>query len=121
MKYMEKDMRKWENCNAFIGYGSKGSSTEYYRTVIWPRISKKINTGWQEGDVIGISVNGNRPGRMKAPWGLIENAASVEGIAFITDKKKDRERTYNIGEREVAAFLKSLYFEEIEDGFWTLL
>jgi hypothetical protein len=117
-KYFAKDMNKWALCNAFIGYGSVGSSTEYYRTEVWPSLGK-VNGDFKEGDLIGISVNGSRPKRINPPWHIIDEAIEVGGVGFITDVKKDRNRSYNIGEREVAAYLECRGFYEIADGLWT--
>ena len=116
-KYLNKDMNKWNKCNSFIGYGAVGSSTEHYRTKVWPSMGR-VNGGFREGDVVGISVNGNRPNRVSAPWHLIDEAIAAGDVGFITDIKSDRDRSYNIGEREVAAYLQCRGFDEIEEGYW---
>jgi len=117
-KYREKDAKKFAGITKFIGRGSWVSSTHKYAQVL----NGIANTGEYElYDVVGISVEGNRKNRLTFNKNEILAAIKAE-VAFITDKPSDRTRPYNIGEREVAAFLQEHGYQEIEaDGFWQLV
>lgn len=109
MSYADKDAKKAKHATQFIGRGTPGSSTEKYR-LQW---GDKANTGkYTENDIVFISVNGNRPGRVLPDLVLIEKAARA-GALLITDSPYHRNRSYNIGEREVAAHLQKLGCKEI--------
>jgi len=44
--------------------------------------------------------------------------AAAAGVTFITDSPYDRGRGYNIGERELAEWLKMNRYQEVEPGIW---
>jgi len=113
--YLAKDQIKADKATKFIGKGSKGSSTEQYAK----DFRSKANTGdYSKDDVVFISVNGNRAGRVKPDFAEIDKAISA-GATLITDKVSDRNRTFNIGEREVATYLTSKgYVENNGNGIW---
>lgn len=117
--YADKDARKAKIATQFIGYGAKGSSTDNYR-VQW---GAKANTGmYNEDDRVFVSVNGNRPNRVLPPKELIEKAVKA-GAVIITDNPYHRNRSYNVGEREVAELLKSLGCFEMASfhmSLWTI-
>jgi hypothetical protein len=119
MSYADKDARKAKAATQFIGYGTPGSSTERYR-VQW---GSKANTGmYNDSDVVFVSVNGNRPHRVHPPLELITKAVKANAV-IITDNPYHRQREYNVGEREVAAHLKSLGCFEVAHyhmSIWTL-
>jgi len=111
--YGKKDLDKFRNCTKLISRGVKGSASDRYSE------HPLANTGqYHENDVVGISVNGKRNGRIGFDKDeIILATKSVKG--FVTDNFFDRSREFNIGEREVAVFLESLGYHEYEDtGKW---
>lgn len=115
-KYGLKDQRKSDKATQFIGLGSKGSSTNRYR-IDW---KKKANTGvYTEDDVIFVSINGERTNgiKLEAIKSLLDLAIAA-GAIFITDRPIDRNRDYNIGERELAEYLDKNGYTETEEGRW---
>ena len=112
--YTTKDQLKANQANKFIGLGSERSSTNAYRIAY----GNMANTGkYNITDVVFISAEGNRNGRLKPPYNELDKAIKVH-VTFITDKYADRQRPYNIGEREVAAYLMSKGYVEHLDGIW---
>jgi len=114
-RFLAKDQEKADNANKFIGQGTAGSSTEDYRK----SYGQKANCGnYDSGDVVFISTNGNRPGRI--PFDKAEVALAIKAQAIlITDKVHHRNRPYNIGEREVAKFLQEHGYMEVGGiGYW---
>ena len=118
-KYGEKDARKASKANKFIGFGCVGSSTERYRTGLPVDV---VNTSeYVASDVVFVSINGDRPGRLGTGYMPILNQlalAKKAGVTFITDIPYDRNRAYNIGEREVAALLCAWGYIEVAPGTW---
>lgn len=114
--YTRKDQLKADQANKFIGRGSPRSSTNAYRIAYGDKANCDVYT---EDDIVFISAEGNRKGRLDPPWELID-AAAKEWVTFLTDKPEDRERAYNIGERKVAEYLKQLDYIEIAPGVWNL-
>lgn len=114
MDYLEKDMQKSKLATKFIGRGCEGSSTEKYR-IMW---KDKANCGeYNFDDIVFISANGNRINRIKPDFDEIQlaiNAGSIIIIASIFH----RERSYNIGEREVAKYLGLKGYFEFSSGKW---
>lgn len=77
------------------------SSTERYRLAA----GELANCGaYDPADVVFVSAEGNRTGRKDPPWDEIDKAIAV-GVTFITDDAPNRERPYNVGERQVADYL----------------
>lgn len=110
--YQLKDAQKFMECNKLIsrGIGSSGWYAEICRN--------QCNVGvYDAQDCVGISVNGNRKGRVKADEVEILKAAEA-GVTFVTDNAYHRSRQFNVGEREVAALLKQIGYEEIGRGLW---
>ena len=97
-----KDQAKADFCTCFIGRGSALSSTEAYRIAC----GKHSNKGrYCSSDVVFVSAEGARSGRLSV--NLIELEKAVLAHAWIvTDSPANRERAYNVGEREVAEFLE---------------
>lgn len=101
--YWAKDQFKAARCNKYIGQGTAKSSTQYYADNLPEDI---VNCGWYEqSDIVFISVEGNRAGRLLFDEDEI-NIAIQAGAKFITDNKANRNRDYNVGERELAKFLE---------------
>jgi hypothetical protein len=112
MSYRDKDAQKSRFATQFIGRGAPGSSTDLYRKQWEAR--GLANTGeYRIYDMVFISVNGNRQGRIKPDLELIRKAVEA-GATLITDNRYHRNRPYNVGEREVAEFLLSLECVEVE-------
>ena len=112
--YLAKDQAKSDRANKFIGHGSPRSSTNAYRQA-W---GDRANVGqYGPEDIVFISAEGNRGGRLRPHFEEISKA--IAGKArIITDVAADRNRPYNIGEREVAEFLTRNGYIEIRDGQW---
>lgn len=117
--YWEKDATKASKANKFIGFGAKKSSTEYYRVGI---TNGYVNCGeYTSEDVVFVSVNGERPNRVKVtdPTFWNELALAIDAnVMFITDTPADRARYYNVGERELAVQLAFNGYEETRPGIW---
>lgn len=113
--YTVKDQLKADVSNKFIGRGSASSSTAQYARDYGPMANTRSYTS---EDVVFISAEGNRPGRIGINKAEIELAAEC-GVMFMTDGDLDRRRPYNIGEREVQRFLKTLKYEDNGTGIWT--
>lgn len=114
-QYTSKDQLKADKATKFIGEGAANSSTAQYAK----DAGDKANTGkYTKNDVVFISVNGARANR-QAP-NLVEIQKAIDaGATILTDKLSDRERSFNVGEREVAAHLtKNGYVEEGNTGVW---
>jgi hypothetical protein len=110
--YAKKDIKKFWKCTKLISKGVKGSSSFYYSR------HPKANIGnYNEKDIVGISVNGKRFGRLKFDKQQIDEAIKAN-VCFVTDNPYDRNRDYNIGEREVADYLTKNGYKETNPGFW---
>ena len=106
--YRFKDARKFRDVTKFIGHGSPGSSTDLYAKAL-----KSIaNLGeYTSDDIVGVSVNGNRRGRVHFNTKELQLAVQARAT-IITDAGWDRTRPFNIGEREVAEFLIAMGYKE---------
>ena len=67
--------------------------------------------------MVFISAEGDRVGRLDPNFTEIALAISASAT-FVTDDKQNRERPYNVGERQVAEFLIDHNYEEVKPGFW---
>lgn len=113
--YLTKDQLKSDQANKFIGRGSSRSSTHQY-SLDW---GARANCGnYIPQDVVFVSAEGNRSGRVKPDLNELTKAV-IAGVTFITDQLADRNRPYNVGEREVAGFLASQGYRETSPGRWT--
>ena len=102
-KYTPKDQKKADKATAFIGAGVAGSSTaSYVEDAIKEGIP--VNSGkYTADDVVFVSTNGKRSGRI--PADLVEIGKAVAaGATILTDAVVTE---FNTGEREVADFLTS--------------
>lgn len=108
--YASKDQAKANEANKFIGVGAYGSSTYAYARSIDPAV---VNCGaYVETDRVFVSVNGARRVRIGINAILLELRLATEAKAVIlADGPQDRNRPYNIGERELAEFLLSRGYE----------
>jgi hypothetical protein len=112
--WFAKDQAKARQADLFIGRGSPASSTEAYRAAAGSRANIGI---YRVTDVVFISAEGARRGRVPPDFAEIAKAVAA-GVTFITDSPADRARSYNVGEREVAAFLTDHDYHEIAPGRW---
>ena len=118
MNYQSKDFEKFAKCNKLITRGVVGSSSHKY---MFMHSKWDINTGeYTCDDIVGVSVNGNRKNRVKFDSDEVYQAIDA-GARIITDNQHNRERPYNIGERELAKFMVSYgckYFDHPKGGVW---
>ena len=99
--YTRKDQAKWDRCTRMIGRGSTRSSTHRYAAALGALASGGVYT---RDDVVFVSAEGNRGGRLTPDWAELQRAVDA-GASFVTDVQAARETPYNLGEREVAAFV----------------
>lgn len=113
--YTAKDQAKSDAATKFIGRGSPQSSTNVYAQA-W---GAKANSGaYSPADVVFVSAEGARNNRMPANTDELRKACEA-GATIITDTAHHRSRAYNVGEREVAEFLRSHgYHETCGNGRW---
>ena len=114
-KYSAKDNYKSTNSNKFIGRGN-GATGEYLR--LSKEAEKPSNSGTYSAiDVVFISANGKRGGRISPDFTEIQKAVDA-GASFLTDAKQRRPEggnAYNIGEQEIADFLRKQGYTEAEE------
>tara|TARA_B110000495_G_C22802674_1_gene468830 strand:- start:139 stop:525 length:387 start_codon:yes stop_codon:yes gene_type:complete len=114
--YGAKDQAKSDRATCFIGKGSARSSTHRYM-VAWGVLANK---GSYEGDeIVLVSAEGARGGRSEPPFDELLKACQA-GVRIITDVPAARERSYNVGERQVAEFLASHGYTERRGGQWII-
>ena len=113
--YTAKDQRKANAANKFIGRGSLRSSTNAYAIAY----GSNANCGeYTSTDVVFISAEGNRTGRVDPDFDEIKRACDANA-RFITDDIANRMRPYNVGERQVAEFLLSQGYRESRPCIWS--
>lgn len=113
--FWSKDQDKASFANKFIGRGAAGSSTAVYAAGLPKEV---VNCGtYSPTDVVFVSVNGARRNRVLFDRDEVMRAI-VAGAKIVTDSARDRCREYNVGERELAEFLRENDYEEIV-GHWT--
>ena len=113
--YFQKDLKKFKDATKLISRGSGKSSSAAYADAA----GAKANTGeYDSSDVVVISAEGARKNRIGPDYDEIQLAIDA-GVTFITDNPEDRARKYNVGEREVAAFLTENGYEETSPGKWS--
>jgi len=115
-KYIEKDIKKFSICNKLISRGTSGSSSDLYTKGMYLNIPKEnINCrDYNKNDIVGISVNGNRPNRISFDKELVDLAIKA-GSTIVIDNQKNRLRQYNVGEREIEKYLIKNNYECVED------
>ena len=113
--YARKDVQKARGATKFIGRGSPASSTNRYMLAA----GDLANCGrYVSTDIVFVSAEGAR--RNRVPIDLAElGKAAAAGALFVTDKPFDRNRSYNVGEREVAEFLRSQGYADRDTGRWS--
>ncbi len=120
--YGKKDKIKFSICNKLITRGVWNSSSYKYANGII-KINVEINpTSFKKEDIVGVSVNGRRRGRLEFDKELVKKALEANAT-IVADNEKNRERDYNIGERELAEFLREEGYEAEEEkdrAIWRL-
>jgi hypothetical protein len=112
--YLHKDQKKSDHATCFIGRGSERSSSNSYRKC-WGELANKGS--YTSDDIVFVSAEGMRGGRIAPDLEEIRKACEA-GAMFLTDDSTNRARPYNIGEREVAEFLRSQNYAEAAPGLW---
>ena len=117
--YTAKDQAKSDQATCFIGRGSTYSSTEAYRKAWGDRANKRHYTAQ---DVVFVSVEGARHFRVSIVGIAAELIWATDARArIVADKPADRLRPYNVGERELAAWLTDHGYREVQPGIWDSL
>ena len=107
MYYTNKDKEKFANWTKLISRGAIGSSSHKYGLgqVLDIFDKENINSGtYDYNDIVGISVNGSRRDRISFDKNEVLRAIKADAT-IITDNEFNRNRQFNIGERELAEFL----------------
>ena len=124
-----KDQAKSDQANKFIGFGQQTpegepvSSTAHYQRN-W---GANANTGvYEASDKVFVSMEGRRANRISIKKNKrlrTELLRAIKaGATLIADNAKNREENnYNVGERELAAFLAGQGYQEVDpgSGIWT--
>lgn len=112
----EKKFNQLGGLTKFIGFGT--GSTGLYAKALVAIANKETYT---ENDIVGVSVNGKRPGRVPVRGTDVERlvrAAAQAGATIIADEEKNR-TDYNLGERELAELLRELGYSDTNgNGVW---
>jgi hypothetical protein len=112
--YLGKDQRKADKATKFIGRGSDRSSTAQYAS----DFGALANSGsYDASDVVFVSAEGARGGRVEPDFAEIKDAVTA-GATILTDDASNRNRPYNVGERQVAEFLSANGYSESSPGEW---
>lgn len=99
-----KDQAKAKIATKFIGRGSNRSSTHLYGL----QFGELANPGvYTEDDKVFVSVEGARKGRLPLDAEEVTKAV-LAGARIICDNCYNRNRDYNVGERELYALLYRL-------------
>ena len=102
--YGYKDQMKADISNKFIGRGSAASSTNQYAKDYGDMANTGEHMDYTYSDVVFISAEGNRTGRLLPDVTEIVKACEA-GATLVTDSPYHRNRQYNVGERFVADLL----------------
>lgn len=105
MSYANKDQIKFSICSQVFGYGVQGSTSYAYNTGVLDYV--------HADQVIGISIDSNRPNRLILSEAWVKHFTRLR-CAIVTDNEYHRNRSYNVGERELAEILLSHDYEAID-------
>lgn len=109
--FRNKDAVKFAQCNKLIARGAPGSSSQYYADMY-----DNVNVGeYTSDDVVGISVNGSCPNRVSFDAVEVSKAIAA-GASIVKDSSSHTARPYNVGERELQAFLLENGYEKVKDN-----
>ena len=126
-KYLPKEKVKTKVATQFIGEGAPNSSTDRYMKMY--EKENVANTGeYTKSDVIYVSSNGNRKGRISPVeggnlQGVYKNIqkAIAAGATIIMDDRQHliNTRNYNTGELALARWLNDNGYKRFEQsGYW---
>lgn len=117
--YRKKDQVKFQRCTGIITRGAIGSSSyEYMKDSSILGITNINPTEFKDTDIIGVSVNGARRGRVTFDRKLVLAVLNA-GAVIVKDNKAHTSRGYNIGEQELEKFLVengAICFHDSETG-----
>lgn len=122
MNYRQKDLLKFSYCTHVLSIGVKGSSSHFYSTWEFQRNFKSLGE-INRNSIVGLSANGDRPDRVIFPVEWLIELKNI-GCVLITDNNFNRNRKFNIGEREIAHWLienNYNYSENNVAGRWELI
>lgn len=106
--YTRKDQLKANKANKFIGRGATGTSTNEYAKAY----GTLANCGeYLQSDVVFVSVNGAKRGRLSLDKHEVFRALTAK-VTFIADNPYNRNRSYNVGERELENLLLENDYKE---------
>lgn len=112
--YFVKDLQKSKNATKFIGRGSIASSTHKYMLAA----GNLANCGkYIKEDIIFVSAEGMRRNRVDVDFEELQIAIEA-GSTFVTDDAYNRDRPYNMGERQVAYYLTKNDYTDTGKGIW---
>ena len=115
--YWKKDAKKAAVANKFIGIGGSGSSTAKYAAGLPSEVVNCME--YTDTDIVFVSINGARGNRVGIEAYIPYLKAAMEaGATIITDDGDNRNRPYNIGERELAKYLDENEYRENGLGVW---
>lgn len=111
-RYLAKDQFKASHSNKFIGRGN-GATGQYLK--LCADAGYPVNCGtYAKEDIVFISANGMRRGRISPDLAEIKKACDA-GARLLTDarcRRPEGGNRYNIGEQEVANFLRTQGYVE---------
>lgn len=112
--YFSKDLKKAEKANKFIGRGSSVSSTNKYMVAAGDLANCGLYTS---EDIVFVSSEGMRKGRLQPNFEELAKAVNAK-VTFVMDDDYNRNRPYNLGERQVAEFLEKSGYVDTGKGIW---
>lgn len=118
--HFAKDFHKFSQCTHLEAHGCVRSSSWRYAN---GDLGIDFSTDPITADsIVGISTNGTRPNRKVFPVSILEMLKTT-GCRIVTDTATHRNTPYNLGEREVAAWLLANGYSETQQrgyAIWTL-
>lgn len=112
------DVRKAARATKLIAFGAPTSSTADYARQAGPL----ANCGaYTPDDVVFVSINGRRRNRVGIEAYDAELNRAVEaGATIVADSRSTRETPYNVGEQELAVWLRRHGYREDppDSGTW---
>jgi hypothetical protein len=117
----KKDIEKFAVCNKLISRGVANSSSANYANnplAYLGMSSDCVNpTSFDSSDVVGVSVNGKRYGRISFDRALVLTAITAR-VTFVADNTAYRHNGFNIGEIELYNFLLNNGYEYTDCGHY---
>jgi len=113
--YFKKDFEKFKNVNRLISRWSNESSSESYRIAVWDMWNV---WKYDDNDIVWISIEWWRTWRIWLDYNEVKKAINSNVLAFVIDNKVNRNRYYNIWEREAEDFLIKNWYSEIWETWY---